>query len=51
MKQSVELLGYRIDAEFIHLNADKLKAVRQAPIPCNVQELRFFLGLLWEFNL
>ena len=46
MKQSVEFLGYRIDAEGTHPTADKLKAVKRAPTPRNVQELRSFLGLI-----
>lgn len=46
LKQSVDFLGYRIDAEGRHPLPDKLKAITQAPAPKNVTELRSFLGLL-----
>ena len=39
-------LGHRIDAEGQHPLSDKLEAVREAPVPHNVSELRSFLGLL-----
>ena len=46
MKDSVQYLGQRIDAQGLHATDDKIKAIVDAPIPKNVQELRFFLGLL-----
>ena len=46
MAKSVTYLGHRIDAEGQHPLSDKLEAVREAPVPRNVSELRSFLGLL-----
>ena len=46
LAKSVTYLGHRIDAEGQHLLADKLEAVREAPVSRNVSELRSFLGLL-----
>ena len=43
LQPSVTFLGHCIDAEGIHPTDDKLKAITQAPIPKNVQELRSFL--------
>ena len=46
LKSSVEYLGHCIDTEGLHTTNSKLKAVADAPVPRNVQELRSFLGLL-----
>ena len=45
-KPSVEYLGHIVDAEGIHPTAEKLVAIKQAPSPTNITELRSFLGLL-----
>ena len=44
LKTSVEYLGHCIDAEIVHTTASKLKAIEQAAVPPNVQELRLFFG-------
>ena len=52
LKTSVQYLGHRIDAEGLHATDDKVRAITEAPVPKNVQELRSFLGLLnyyWRF--
>ena len=46
MKDSVEYLGYCIDAMVLHAMDEKIKAITDAPISKNLQELRSFLGLL-----
>ena len=46
MCNSVTYLGHLIDSEGIHATPDKIKAIVEAPIPTNVQQLRSFLGLL-----
>ena len=46
MEDTVEYLGHLIDANGLHATDSKLKAIRDAPQPKNVQELRAFLGLL-----
>lgn len=46
MKKEVEFLGYRLDKRGIHPLDDKVSAIKNAPIPKNVQELRAFLGML-----
>uniref|UniRef100_A0A803JEW5 Gypsy retrotransposon integrase-like protein 1 n=1 Tax=Xenopus tropicalis TaxID=8364 RepID=A0A803JEW5_XENTR len=46
LQESVEYLGYRIDAQGLHPTETKLTAIVNAPSPSNVSELRSFLGLL-----
>ena len=45
MRSSVQYLGHRIDAQGLHATDDKVKAITEAPVPKNLQELRSFLGL------
>ena len=46
LKESVEYLGHKIDAKGLHATDSKLQAIKQAPAPWNVPELRSFLGLV-----
>ena len=46
MKQSVQYLGYIVDAQGLHTSPDKIKAIKEAPQPKNQQQLRAFLGLV-----
>ena len=46
MAESVEFLGYHVDAAGLHTIPSKLEAIKEAPKPTNVQELRSFLGIL-----
>ena len=39
-------MGYRIDANGIHPTDDKLKAIKDAPAPKYVLQLKSYLGLL-----
>ena len=51
MVQSVPYLGHVIDSEGLYLLPEKVEAIRQAPTPNNVTELKSYLGsliLLWE---
>ena len=43
---SVEYLGHVIDQEGLHPSEEKVRAIKQAPHPRNVTELKSFLGLL-----
>ena len=43
---SVEFLGYRVDGEGRHPTDEKIVAIKGAPSPKNVAELRSYLGLL-----
>ena len=43
---SVEYLGHVIDAQGLHPSQSKIKAIRDAPSPTNITELKSFLGLL-----
>ena len=45
-QDSVEYLGYTINAKGIHTTNKKVKAILDAPSPRNLSELRSFLGLL-----
>ena len=46
MVPSVEFLGYRVDGEGRHPRDEKIAAIKGAPSPKNVAELRSYLGLL-----
>ena len=52
MCDAVEYLrvGHHVDASGLHTLSSKVKAVREAPQPCNGQELRSFLGLLHYYG-
>ena len=39
-------LGHKIDAQGLHPVVNKVEAVKKAPIPRNVTELKSYLGLL-----
>ena len=39
-------LGYKIDKYGIHLLTEKVEAVKNAPEPKNIMELKSYLGLL-----
>ena len=47
---SVVYLGHKIDAQGLHPVAEKVEALREAPIPRNVTELRSYLGLLSYYS-
>ena len=47
---SVTYLGYIIDKEGIHPTPEKIKAIKEAPHPKNVTELKSYLGLLSCYN-
>ena len=44
--EQIEYLGHTIDAQGEHPNGEKIKAIKNAPQPKNVTELRSFLGIL-----
>ena len=46
MKEVVEYLGHRVDAEGIRATPENVKDIVEAPQPQNMQQLRSFLGLL-----
>ena len=45
MADSVTYLGHRIYANGLHPVPKKLEAVQRPPKPCNVSELKAYLGL------
>eukprot|EP00731_Ephydatia_muelleri_P017067 Em0010g165a len=49
-QDSVQYLGHKIDVSGIHTTDSKVEAVKNAPAPKNVQELRSFLGLLHYYG-
>ena len=44
--EQLEYLGHTIDAQGVHPPREKIKAIKNAPQPKNVTELRSFLGIL-----
>ena len=46
MAASVEYLSHRIDTQGLHPIPEKVEAVKNAPRPKNVTELKSYLGLL-----
>ena len=44
--KSVEYLGHRISASGLQHTDSKVKALKEAPIPTDVSQLKSFLGLL-----
>ena len=50
MVPSVSYLGHKIDADGLHPLPDKLQAVKAAPTPRNVSELKSYLGLLTYYG-
>ena len=50
LSESVEYLGHHIDAAGLHTTDSKVRAVKEAPCPRNVRELRSFLGLLHYYG-
>ena len=46
LRPKLEYLGHVIDAQGIHPTEEKTQAIRDAPTPTNVTELRSFLGIL-----
>ena len=50
MQESVQYLGYRIDAQGVHTTVEKVEAIWDAPVPRNTQELKSFLGILHYYD-
>lgn len=50
LQSSVTYLGYRIDQQGLHPLKEKVQAVKDAPSPKNVTELRSYLGLLTYYS-
>ena len=44
-RSSVHFLGYVLSSDGVHMEQDKLEAIRDWPPPSNVSELRSFIGL------
>ena len=42
--EQIEYLGHMIDAQGVHPTGEKIKAIKNAPQPKNVTELRSFFG-------
>ena len=50
MVKFVSYLGYQIDVDGLHPLSDKVQAVRDAPSPQSVQELKAYLSLLSYYS-
>jgi len=46
LQPRIEYLGHMIDADGLHPIEDKVRAIKEAPQPTNVSELRSFLGII-----
>ena len=49
-QKSGRYLGHVIDEEGIHPTDDKVMAIKNAPVPQNVQQLRSYLGLIHYYH-
>jgi len=49
-KYSVTFLGYKIDKDGLHVPETRIKAITAALIPCNVSQLKAFLGLVTYYG-
>lgn len=45
-KKEIEYLGHVLDSQGLHPSPEKVKAIKEAPAPSSVKELRAFLGLV-----
>jgi len=50
MSPAVEYLGYAIDKNGLHPSECKIRAVKEAPPPSNITELKAYLGLLTYYG-
>ena len=50
MLPTVTYLGFRIDKEGLHPTSEKVRAVKDAPCPQNVEQLKAYLGLLSYYS-
>ena len=50
MKDSVVYLGHRIDKDGLHPTDEKVRAIRDAPIPRGISELKAYLGMLTYYS-
>ncbi|PIK54921.1 hypothetical protein BSL78_08204 [Apostichopus japonicus] len=50
MTPSVQYLGHVIDEKGLHPMPEKVKAIKEAPAPRNVTELKSYLGLLTYYG-
>jgi len=46
MVPSVTYLGHRIDAEGLHPTEERIRAIKDAPAPTNISELKAYIGML-----
>ncbi len=46
LKSSITYLGHVIDKDGLHPTQEKVRAIKEAPTPRNVEQLRSFLGLI-----
>ena len=46
LKDSIDYLGHRVDRQGIHPSEGNVQALKNAPVPTDVSELRAFLGLV-----
>ncbi len=46
LRSQVEYLGYVIDEHGLHPTEKKIQAIKEAPTPTNITELRAFLGII-----
>ncbi len=50
MQSSIEYLGHVIDSQGLHPTEQKIRAIKNAPKPTNISQLRSFLGIINYYN-
>lgn len=49
-QNQVTFLGHDVDAHGLHINANKIKVIKEWPKPTNLKELQSFLGFVQFFR-
>lgn len=50
LRKEVAYLGHVVTPEGVRPNPDKIKAIKEYPIPCNTKQIKGFLGLLGYYR-
>jgi hypothetical protein len=49
-RDHVDFLGHRVDRDGVHMMEDKVRAIRDWPVPTSIEEVRSFLGMVGYYR-